>query len=84
MLLQLLVDDNADIRRDASKLIYRIKLCNELECIEKTLLVFFQSFSEMVADKYPGIALSALFCWSVLLLGDADYEMDETDVSEYI
>lgn len=84
MLLQLLVDDNADIRRDASKLIYKLKLCNELECIEKTWSVFFQSFSEMVADKYPAIALSALFCWSVSLLGDADYEMDETDVSLFV
>lgn len=82
MVLQLLVDDNADIRRDASKLIYRLKLCNELECIEETLSVFFQNFSEVVADKYPGIAVSALFCWSVSLLGDTDYEMDETDVSE--
>ncbi|XP_011879410.1 PREDICTED: thyroid adenoma-associated protein homolog isoform X2 [Vollenhovia emeryi] len=80
MLLQLLVDDNADIRRDASKLMYRLKLCNELECIEKTLSAFFQSFSEMVADKYPGIAVGALFCWSVSLLGDTDYEMDESDV----
>lgn len=84
MLLQLLVDDNADVRRDASKLICRLIPCNELECIEKTMSVFFQNFSEMVADKYPGIAISALFCWSVSLLGDRDYEMDETDVSEYI
>lgn len=84
MLLQLLVDDNADIRRDASKLIYRLKLCNELECIEKTLSVFFQNFCEIVANKYPGIAVSALFCWSVSLLGDTNYEMDETDVSEYV
>lgn len=83
MLLQLLVDDNADIRRDASKLIYRLKMCNELECIEKTLSVFFQIFSEVVTVKYPGIAVSALFCWSVSLLGDTDYEMDETDVSKY-
>ncbi|TGZ53696.1 Thyroid adenoma-associated protein [Temnothorax longispinosus] len=80
MLLQLLVDDNADIRRDASKLLYRLKRCDELECIEKTLSVFFQSFNEMVADEYPEIAISALFCWSVSLFGDTDYEMDETDV----
>jgi len=82
MLLQLLVDDNADVRRDASKLICRLKPCNELECIEKTLSIFFQKFNKIVADKYPEIAISALFCWSIALLGDTDYEMDETDVSE--
>lgn len=83
MLLQLLVDDNAEVRHDASKLICKLKPYNELECLEKTLSVFFENFSEMVADKYPGIAISALFCWSVSL-GDTDYEMDETDVSEYV
>lgn len=80
MLLQLLIDDNADIRLEASKLICKIEPCNELECIESTLAVFFQKFNEIVANKCPGIAISALFCWSVSLLGDADYDMDETDV----
>ncbi|XP_012534366.2 thyroid adenoma-associated protein isoform X2 [Monomorium pharaonis] len=79
MLLQLLVDDNAEVRRDASKLICKLKSCNQLECLEKTLLIFFQNFNEMVADKYPGIAIGVLFCWSVSL-GETDYEMDETDV----
>ncbi|KAL6425099.1 hypothetical protein ACFW04_009413 [Cataglyphis niger] len=80
MLLQLLVDDNADVRHEASKLICKIKPCNELVCIENTLLIFFQKFNKIVAKKQPEIALSALFCWSISLLGDADYEMDETDV----
>nr|XP_012233310.1 PREDICTED: thyroid adenoma-associated protein isoform X1 [Linepithema humile] len=80
MMLQLLIDDNADIRQEASKLICRIKPCNELECIESTLPVFFQKFNATVADKYPEIAISALLCWSVCLLGETDYEMDETDV----
>ncbi|XP_025991728.1 thyroid adenoma-associated protein isoform X2 [Solenopsis invicta] len=80
MLLQLLIDDSANVRRDASKLICKLKRCNELECLEKTLSEFFQIFSEMIADNYPGIALCVLFCWSVALLGDTDYEMDETDV----
>ncbi|XP_070171191.1 tRNA (32-2'-O)-methyltransferase regulator THADA isoform X2 [Polyergus mexicanus] len=80
MLLQLLVDDNADVRHEASKLICKIKPRNELVCIESTLLIFFQKFNKIVAKKYPAIALSALFCWSISLLGDADYEMDETDV----
>lgn len=81
MMLQLLIDDNADIRQEASKLICRINPCNELACIESTLPVFFQKFNETVADKYPEIAIGALFCWSVCLLGETDYEMDETDVS---
>lgn len=83
MLLQLLVDDNAGIRHEASKLICKIEPCNELECIESILPVFFRKFNETVANKCPGIAISALFCWSISLLGDANYEMDETDVSEY-
>ncbi|EFN66762.1 Thyroid adenoma-associated protein [Camponotus floridanus] len=80
MLLQLLVDDNASIRHEASKLICKIEPCNELECIESILPIFFQKFNETVANKCPEIAISALFCWSISLLGDADYEMDETDV----
>lgn len=83
MLLQLLVDDNADVRHEASKLICKIKPCNELVCIENTLLIFFQKFNKIVAKKQPEIALSALFCWSISLLADADYEMDETDVSKH-
>jgi len=83
MLLQLLVDDNAGIRHEASKLICKIEPCNELECIESILPIFFQKFNETVANKCPEIAISALFCWSISLLGDVDYEMDETDVSEY-
>lgn len=81
IMLQLLIDDNADIRREASKLICRIKPRNELECIESTLSAFFRKFNETVADKYPEVAISALFCWSISLLGETDYEMDETDVS---
>ncbi|XP_011644648.1 thyroid adenoma-associated protein homolog [Pogonomyrmex barbatus] len=80
VLLQLLLDDNADIRHEASKLLCRIKPCNELRCIQETLSIFFQIFGEMVADKHPEIAISALFCWSISLFGDTDYEMDETDV----
>lgn len=83
MLLQLLVDDNANVRLDASKIICRLEPCNKLECFEPTLLVFFEKFKEMVAVKYPEIAVSALFCWSVSLLGDMNYEMDDNEVSEY-
>ncbi|XP_014468567.1 PREDICTED: thyroid adenoma-associated protein isoform X2 [Dinoponera quadriceps] len=80
MILQLLVDDNMDIRREACKLICNIEPSNELECIEKMLPVFFRKFNDIIADKCPEIAISAFFCWSVSLLGDTDYEMDETDV----
>ncbi|XP_020280401.1 thyroid adenoma-associated protein homolog isoform X2 [Pseudomyrmex gracilis] len=80
VLLQLLVDDNVNIRCEASKVICKIEPCNELECIERTLLIFFQKFNQMIANKHPGIAISALFCWSVSLFGDENYEMDETDV----
>ncbi|KYQ58279.1 Thyroid adenoma-associated protein [Trachymyrmex zeteki] len=80
MLLQLLVDDNANVRLDASKIICRLEPCNKLECFEPTLLVFFEKFKEMVAVKYPEIAVSALFCWSVSLLGDMNYEMDDNEV----
>lgn len=81
MTLQLLVDDNVDVRCEACKLICRIGPSNEVECIERMLPVFFQIFNNIVADKCPEVAISALFCWSVSLLGDTDYEMDETDVS---
>jgi len=82
MLLQLLVDDNANVRFDASEIICRLEPCNKLECFESTLLIFFEKFKEIVAVKYPEIAVSALFCWSVSLLGDMNYEMDDNEVSE--
>lgn len=69
-----------DVRREASRLICSIGSPSKLECIEKMLSVFFEKFKNIVADKYPGIAITALFCWSVSLLGDTDYEMDETEV----
>lgn len=84
MTLQLLVDDNVDVRHEACKLICRIKPSNELECIERILPVFFRKFKNTVVDNYPAIGISALFCWSVSLLGDADYEMVQTDVSELV
>lgn len=81
-LLQLLVNDNVEIRREASTLICKIEPSNEVECIERMLSIFFQKFNKIVVDKCPEIAISAVFCWSVSLLGDINYEMDETDVSE--
>lgn len=84
MLLQLLINDNADIRRRASELVCRIEPYNELECIERTLPVFFQKFNETIAGKCPGVAIAALFYWSVLwdtLLGDTFDGIDETAVS---
>ncbi|KYN05760.1 Thyroid adenoma-associated protein [Cyphomyrmex costatus] len=80
MLLQLLVDDNANVRHDASKVICKLEPCNKLECFKQTLLVFFYKFKKMVADKYPKIAIGVLFCWSVSLLGDMNYEMDDNEV----
>ncbi|XP_011351393.2 thyroid adenoma-associated protein homolog isoform X2 [Ooceraea biroi] len=80
MLLQLLVNDNADIRRRASELVCRIEPRNELECIERTLPVFLQKFNETIADKCPGVAIVALFYWSVLSFGDMFDEIDETEI----
>jgi len=84
MLLQLLVNDNADIRRKASELVCKIEPCNELECIEGTLPVFFQKFSETITGKYPGIAIVALFYWSVPSFEDIfDTSLDEIEVSKH-
>jgi len=83
MLLQLLVNDNANIRREASELVCKIEPCNELECIESTLPIFFQKFNETIVSKYPGIAIVALFYWSGSSFGDVFTTLDETEVSKH-
>ncbi|KAG7199267.1 hypothetical protein KM043_018130 [Ampulex compressa] len=79
-MLQLLVDDNYEVRVDASKLISKIKPCTDVECTTRILQIFFEKFYEIMAKNSPGPATIALFCWSISLLDDFDYEMDETDV----
>lgn len=83
MALQLLVDDNAYVRSQIYDMLRFVGVFTE-SGNQNILLSFFEKFNSIVASKCPEIAISALFCWSVSLLGDTDYEMDETDVSSRI
>lgn len=78
--LQLLVDDNVEIRRETSRLVCKIESNGALECVSAMIQTFFEEFYNVVGTKYPGVALVALFCWGVSLCGSMDYEMDETDI----
>ncbi|KAI4501053.1 hypothetical protein M0802_003856 [Mischocyttarus mexicanus] len=78
--LQLLVDDNVEVRRDASRLVCKIESNGALECVTSMIQIFFEQFCDIVGSNYPSIAVVALFCWGISLCGEMNYEMDETDV----
>ncbi|XP_035729863.1 thyroid adenoma-associated protein-like isoform X2 [Vespa mandarinia] len=78
--LQLLVDDNMEVRREASRLVCKIESNGALECVSAMIQTFFEQFYNIVGTKYPSVAVVALFCWGTSLSGNMDYEMDETDV----
>ncbi|XP_043666118.1 thyroid adenoma-associated protein [Vespula pensylvanica] len=78
--LQLLVDDNLEVRKEASRLVCKIESNGALECVSAMVQTFFEQFYNIVGTKYPSVAVVALFCWGISLSGNMDYEMDETDV----
>lgn len=80
-MLQLLVDDNVEVRREASRLVCKVESNGSLECASAMVQTFFEQFYNIVGTKYPSVAVIALFFWGTSLSGNMNYEMDETDVS---
>lgn len=77
--LNLLVDDNSEVRKLAAIAIAKVEPINETKCNSSSLKIFFKKFSKRFYD-YAGSAFAAYFLWSLELSGD-NYEMDESDVS---
>lgn len=80
-MLQLLLDNNSEVRHEASMLIETIPV----DCTKHTnttctdLLV--SKFYKTMHNSNPELICTVLFYWSIALIDDLDYEMDETDVS---
>ncbi|XP_012278910.1 thyroid adenoma-associated protein homolog isoform X2 [Orussus abietinus] len=78
MLLNLLIDDNNEVRENASLTICKIGSECKLKCKAITMEIFFTKFMDLLIHRE--LVPVAFFVWSMTLSGDADYEMDETDV----
>lgn len=77
--LNLLIDDNTEVRKLAAIAISKIEPVNQLKCNSSSLKLFFNKFSKCFYDEGSSM-FAAYFVWS-LNLSDDDYEMDESDVS---
>ncbi|XP_043284678.1 thyroid adenoma-associated protein homolog [Venturia canescens] len=79
-LLNLLVDDNIQVRNNASQVLRKLNdPPTQLECISSMINHFFYTFSSYMANK-QAVAFAALFTWATALSGDGDHQMDESDV----
>ncbi|XP_076281120.1 thyroid adenoma-associated protein homolog [Lasioglossum baleicum] len=78
--LQLLLDNSAEVRREAFELIENIE--GNCSVVNRTsgLNLLLRKFYEHMCPKHPDLLCVVLFYWSTSLLDDVDYEMDETDV----
>ncbi|XP_063979091.1 tRNA (32-2'-O)-methyltransferase regulator THADA [Diachasmimorpha longicaudata] len=77
-LLNLLVDDNNQVRKLASIALSKVPLESEVKCDSHSLKLFFDKFSKIWTDEGE-LLFAAYFVWS-LALAEGDYEMDDSDV----
>lgn len=78
--LQLLVDNNSEVRQKAFMLIDHIPIHYSLPNEFSYLNLFLEKFYECMHNKESELLCVLLFYWGISLLDDADYEMDDTDV----
>ncbi|XP_076685887.1 thyroid adenoma-associated protein homolog [Andrena cerasifolii] len=78
--LQLLMDNNPEVRDQASALIALIHEDGSRVNASSDLNIFLAKAHSYVGKGDPGLFCVMLFYWGVSLLDQADYEMDETDV----
>ncbi|XP_031835838.1 thyroid adenoma-associated protein homolog [Nomia melanderi] len=77
--LQLLLDNNSEVRRQAFELVKSIQVNCSLPS-ESGVDLFLIKFYEYMHRKNPELLCAVLFYWSTSLLDDVEYEMDDTDV----
>ncbi|XP_034189800.2 thyroid adenoma-associated protein homolog [Osmia lignaria lignaria] len=77
---QLLLDNNSEVRHEASMLIDTIPI----DCTKHTNMtctdLLLSKFYKTMHNSSPELICPVLFYWSIALIDDSDYEMDETDV----
>ncbi|XP_076246897.1 thyroid adenoma-associated protein homolog isoform X2 [Calliopsis andreniformis] len=78
--LQLLLDNNPEVRHEALTLIEHIPIDCLLNKTPSYINLFLTKFYAYMCNKDPEFICVVLFCWSISLQKDTVYEMDETDV----
>ncbi|XP_053978805.1 thyroid adenoma-associated protein [Hylaeus volcanicus] len=79
-ILQLLVDNNSQVRHEAFKLLQYIPIHCPLSNEFSYLHLLLAKFYEFIHEKDPELFCIVVFYWGISLLDDTNYEMDETDV----
>ncbi|XP_076629490.1 thyroid adenoma-associated protein homolog isoform X1 [Colletes latitarsis] len=81
--LQLLLDNNSDVRHETCMLIDHIPINCSLSNDNYEFLytnMLLEKFYQCIHKKDPELFCIVLFYWGISLLDDTDYKMDETDV----
>lgn len=78
-LMQLLYDDNSEVRFNAAQIICKILPETKLYCETIITDTFFVKFVSTVRDAVEAVA-AACFCWSMKSAAVVLEEMDDTDV----
>ncbi|CAK9832227.1 Thyroid adenoma-associated protein homolog [Anthophora retusa] len=79
--LQLLLDNNPKVRHEAFLLLDYVPVdCNLSSNVSYPNLLLSKFYECNVHSKNPEFMCVVLFYWSIALLDDTDYEMDDTDV----
>ncbi|XP_017883798.1 thyroid adenoma-associated protein homolog [Ceratina calcarata] len=82
-LLQLLLDNNSKVRHEAFLLLDRVPVHPKIvnSPLKSNIDLLLSKFHECnIHNKDPEFICIVLFYWSIALINDADYEMDDTDV----
>ncbi|XP_011499333.1 PREDICTED: thyroid adenoma-associated protein homolog [Ceratosolen solmsi marchali] len=79
ILLQLIYDDNIQIRSNAAKIVDKLLPGSKLGCEAIIIEVFFQKFVLTFGENIEAI-VAAFFCWCMSTSAVLIEEMDETDV----
>ena len=77
--MNLLYDDNAEVRSNAAQIVCRLLPETKLDCDAIIVDTFFIKFAAAHRQNVE-IVVAALFCWSMTSAAVVLEEMDESDV----
>ena len=83
-LLNLLLDDNMEIRKKASFVICGIEPRSNLECHYGVIQMFFQKFFDNIVNENPTVGLTALIFWCISSIEDEELEIGVSNIPRRI
>ena len=82
--MQLLLNNNSKVRYESFLLVDRLPIhCAMINNCSHLNLLLSKFFQCNIRNTHPEFMCIALFYWSIALLDNIDYEMDDTDVSKH-